>query len=227
MVEETNLATMRIRTGEFFERVMKKLGDKVNRVTMEERFQFSNSGDPLNRVFALKSGKVKLTRLSTLGRDHLLEILGPGDVFGLEALVGENVWFYTATSMESVEVTWAHVEDMRQVLADNHNLEMQLLRSFAALTQQRYERTMTIWDLDVPGRLAAVLLYLGERFGETSEGGLVLPRGLTQRELSQMIGASRETANKILADFCNRAWITHENRLITIIDWERLNRRAS
>lgn len=227
MAEESNLATMGWRTAEFFDRVISKLGNKVHHAQMEDRFQFVAAGDPLDRVFALKSGKVKLTRLSSLGRDHLLEILGAGDVFGLEALAGENVWFSTATSMEPVEVQWIQVEDMRKVLAHNANLELQLLRAFAALTQQRYERTMSIRDLDVPGRLAAVLLYLAQRFGETSEDGMVLPRGLTQMELSQMIGSSRETANKILADFMQRNWIIYENRLIIVTDMERLARRAA
>lgn len=227
MADETNLATMRFHTGEIFDRVLKKLGDKVHSVKMEEHFQFAAAGDSLDRIFSLKSGKVKLTRLSSLGRDHVLEILGAGEIFGLESLVGENVWYSTAISMEPVEVRWAHVEDVRKILASNPNLEVQLLRSFGAQTQQRYERTMSIRDLDVPGRLAAVLLYLARRFGENKESGILLPRGLTQLELSQMIESSRETANKILADFCERGWITYESRVITVTDTERLEKRAS
>ncbi|MDD7540873.1 MAG: Crp/Fnr family transcriptional regulator [Mobiluncus porci] len=227
MAGETNLATMRFRTGELFDQVARKLPDKIHGATMEGRFQFLASGDPLDRIFSLQSGKVKLTRTSSMGRDHVLEILGEGDVLGLESLAGENVWFYTATSLEPAEIQWIRVEDMRKYLASNPNLEVQFLRLFGAQTQQRYERTMDLRDLDVPGRVAAVLLLLMRRFGEIGEAGVVLPRGLTQSELAQMVGSSRETTNKVLADFMARGWIQQQTRVITILDAERLIRRAS
>ena len=79
---------------------------------------------------------------------------------------------------------------------------------------------------DVPGRVAKALLDLGEKFGETRPEGLYVEHDMTQEELAQLVGASRETVNKALADFAQRGWIRLESRSVTLTDVERLQRRA-
>lgn len=213
--------------GEIYSRVRKKLGAKVHHTQLSARFQLVGAGDPLDRIFSLESGKIKLMRETYLGRDNLLEILGEGDVLGLQSLVGENTWFATASTLEPVEIDWVRVEDVRKFLASNPNQEVQLLRSFGALTRKHYERAAALRDIDIPGRIASAILILMQRFGEEGEGGVTLPKGLTQLELAQMAGASRETANKVLADFVGRGWIVMNKRVIVVIEPERLERRAS
>ena len=79
---------------------------------------------------------------------------------------------------------------------------------------------------DVPGRVAKALIDLGAKFGESRPDGLFVEHDLTQEELAQLVGASRETVNKALADFVSRGWIRLESRSVTITDLERLERRA-
>ena len=80
---------------------------------------------------------------------------------------------------------------------------------------------------DVPGRVAKALLELGGKFGEpNADGSIHVTHDLTQEELAQLVGASRETVNKALADFQNRGWIRLEPRGVVLLDLERLGRRA-
>jgi CRP-like cAMP-binding protein len=79
---------------------------------------------------------------------------------------------------------------------------------------------------DVPGRVAKALLDLSSRFGRSSEEGILVAHDLTQEELAQLVGASRETVNKALADFATRGWIKLEARAVVLIDVERIQRRA-
>ena len=79
---------------------------------------------------------------------------------------------------------------------------------------------------DVPGRVAKQLLELARRFGDRREDGIHVHHDLTQEELAQLVGASRETVNKALADFAARGWIRLEPRSVTILDVERVERRA-
>lgn len=79
---------------------------------------------------------------------------------------------------------------------------------------------------DVPGRVAKAIIELGEKFGSRTSGGLMVNHDLTQEELAQLVGASRETVNKALADFASRGWIRLETRSVEIFDVERLSRRA-
>ena len=79
---------------------------------------------------------------------------------------------------------------------------------------------------DVPGRVAKQLLALSERFGTADAEGVRVHHDLTQEELAQLVGASRETVNKALADFASRGWLRLEPRSVVIMDIERLARRA-
>ena len=76
---------------------------------------------------------------------------------------------------------------------------------------------------DVPGRVAKALLDLAGRFGSRSADGSVhVAHDLTQEELAQLVGASRETVNKALADFQNRGWLRLEQRGVDLLDLDRL-----
>ena len=79
---------------------------------------------------------------------------------------------------------------------------------------------------DVPGRVAKALLDLAEKFGEKEADGIRVQHDLTQEELAQLVGASRETVNKALSEFANRGWIRLEGRSVLLLDSERLGRRA-
>ncbi len=79
---------------------------------------------------------------------------------------------------------------------------------------------------DVPGRVAKNLLQMAGRFGTRDGGVLRVTHDLTQEELAQLVGASRETVNKALADFASRGWLRLEPRSVVIHDVERMRRRA-
>ena len=80
--------------------------------------------------------------------------------------------------------------------------------------------------VDVPGRVAKNLLDLADRFGSKEADGLHVHHDLTQEELAQLVGASRETVNKALADFAARGWLQISARSVLILDTERLRKRA-
>jgi CRP/FNR family transcriptional regulator len=67
---------------------------------------------------------------------------------------------------------------------------------------------------------------LGEKFGTVTPDGLLVTHDMTQEEIAQLVGASRETVNKALADFTQRGWLRLESRQVLIVDVERLRRRA-
>jgi CRP/FNR family cyclic AMP-dependent transcriptional regulator len=74
--------------------------------------------------------------------------------------------------------------------------------------------------------VAKALLSLGDQFGVPHPGGVRVEHGLTQEELAQLVGASRETVNKALADFAGRGWIALESRSVVVLSPDRLARRA-
>ena len=102
----------------------------------------------------------------------------------------------------------------------------QLLRVLARRLRRTNDALADLIFTDVPGRVAKALLGLSERFGTEEPDGLRVRHDLTQEELAQLVGASRETVNKALADFASRGWLRVDSRAVTILDADRLSRRA-
>jgi len=117
-------------------------------------------------------------------------------------------------------------EGLRPWLTGRPEVAMHLLRALA----QRLRRTNDVMaDLvftDVPGRVARALLDLAGKFGQPRGEGIDVHHDLTQEELAQLVGASRETVNKALADFAGRGWLQVSAKSVLILDPERLRKRA-
>ena len=97
-----------------------------------------------------------------------------------------------------------------------------LARRLRRTDEFRSELTLT----DVPGRLAKELLNLAQRFGVQEDGATRVSHDLTQAELAQLVGSSRETVNKALSDFSRRGWIRLEGKCMVIEESDRLARRG-
>lgn len=103
---------------------------------------------------------------------------------------------------------------------------MQLLGALARRLSRTNESLADLVFSDVPGRVAKALLDLADRFGRPTADGLLVAHDLTQEELAQLVGASRETVNKALAEFVQRDWLRLENRAVIVLDLQRLRQRA-
>jgi CRP-like cAMP-binding protein len=92
--------------------------------------------------------------------------------------------------------------------------------------QRTIDNQVEMMSTDVRGRLASQLLQLGQQFGSQDDGAMHVSHDLTQEELAQLIGASRETVNQALTDFARRGWIQLFDKSVLILDSERLMRRT-
>ena len=194
--------------------------------TLKKGKHLFQEGDPGDRLYIVTQGKIKLTHASGDGRESLLMVLGPGDMFGELSLFDPGPRTSTAVAITDSEVLGLGNNDLRPWLTGRPEVAQSLLQALA----HRLRRTNVIMsDLvfaDVPGRVAKALIELGEKFGSRTPAGLMVNHDLTQEELAQLVGASRETVNKALADFASRGWIRLETRSVEIFDVERLSRRA-
>ena len=105
-------------------------------------------------------------------------------------------------------------------------VSLQLLGRLAQRLRRTNEGLADLVFSDVPGRVAKALMDLGSRFGVEKDDGLHVNHDLTQEELAQLVGASRETVNKALADFAGRGWVRLEPRAVVVLDYERLSKRG-
>ncbi|MGB7450302.1 MAG: Crp/Fnr family transcriptional regulator [Ornithinimicrobium sp.] len=190
----------------------------------QEIFHEGNPGDSL---YVITRGKVKLGRRSQDGRESLLSVLGPGEMFGELSLFDPGPRLTSATTVNDTTLIALHNEDLRTFISRHPEVAMQMLAGLARRLRRTNEGLSDLVFTDVPGRVAKALLDLSARFGQPHHsGGVRVPHDLTQEELAQLVGASRETVNKALADFAARGWLVLGAKSVTLLDTERLVRRA-
>ncbi len=183
-------------------------------------------GEPGDRLYIVTEGKIKLGRASGDGRENLVAVLGPGEMFGELSLFDPGPRTATATAVTDVVALGVGHEDLKPWLAQRPEVAAGLLRALARRLRRTNDSLSDLVFSDVPGRVAKALLDLSTRFGISREDGLHVNHDLTQEELAQLVGASRETVNKALADFATRGWLRLEARAVVILDVDRLSRRA-
>jgi CRP/FNR family transcriptional regulator, cyclic AMP receptor protein len=132
----------------------------------------------------------------------------------------------TATAVTDAELAGLGHDDLRKWLSTRPEVAMHLLQALAQRLRRINDVKADLVFTDVPGRVAKALLDLAERFGVPNSEGIQVNHDLTQEELAQLVGASRETVNKALADFAARGWIQLSAKSVLIIDPDRLRRRA-
>lgn len=189
----------------------------------EVLFHEGGSGD---RLYVVLEGKVKLGRTSPDGRENLLAIMGPGQMFGELSLFDPGPRSATVTAVTDAAFASLSHEDLLRWLDGRPQVARGLLSQLASRLRKSNDVVADLVFSDVPGRVAKALLDLSDRFGRSADDGIHVHHDLTQEELAQLVGASRETVNKALADFASRGWLRLEPRSVVIMDLERLSRRA-
>jgi CRP/FNR family transcriptional regulator, cyclic AMP receptor protein len=183
-------------------------------------------GEPGDRLYIIVSGKVKIGRRSPDGRDSLLTILGPSDTFGELSIFDPGPRTASATTITDVRVVSMDRELVRAWIADRPGIAERMLKVLARRLRHTNHNLADLIFTDVPGRVAKQLLGLAQRFG-TQEGDVLrVTHDLTQEEIAQLVGASRETVNKALSNFAHRDWIRLEGKSVLICDCQSLARRA-
>ena len=183
-------------------------------------------GQPGDRLYIILSGKVKIGRKAPDGRENLLAVHGPSDMFGELSIFDPGPRTSTVTAVTDVRAVSLDRPALRDWIAKRPEIAEQLLRVLARRLRRTNNMLADLIFTDVPGRVAKELLRLAQRFGSQDGGMLRVTHDLTQEEIAQLVGASRETVNKALADFAHRGWLRLEGKSVLILEPERLARRA-
>jgi CRP-like cAMP-binding protein len=183
-------------------------------------------GEPGDRLYIITSGKVKIGRGYPGGRENLLAIMGPSDMFGELSIFDPGPRTSSATTITEVRAVSMDRDALRAWISDRPEIAERLLRVLARRLRRTNSNLTDLIFIDVSGRVAKRLLALAQRFGTREGGAMRLTHDLTQEELAQLVGATRETVNKALAEFAHRGWIQLDGKSLLICDSERLTMRA-
>ncbi|GAA4419638.1 Crp/Fnr family transcriptional regulator [Georgenia halophila] len=198
----------------------------MTETTLRRSETLFNEGDPGDRLYIIVDGKVKLGHTASDGRENLLAVLGPGELLGELTLFDPGPRSTTATAVAPSRLLTLEHAALMSFLESHPSLAKHMLRALAQRLRRTNESLADLVFSDVPGRVAKALLDLADRFGRPTDQGVHVSHDLTQEELAQLVGASRETVNKSLAEFVSRGWIRLEGRAVLLMEVDRLRRRA-
>jgi CRP/FNR family transcriptional regulator, cyclic AMP receptor protein len=189
----------------------------------ERLFEEGASG---NQLYVVLDGKIKLTRAAADGRENLLSVVGPGEMFGELSLFDPRPRTASAIAVTDSRLGALAHDDLRNWLTGRPDVALHLLQALAQRLRRANDVMADLVFTDVPGRVAKALLDLADRFGAVRDEGLQVNHDLTQEELAQLVGASRETVNKALADFATRGWLQLSAKSVLLIEPDRLRKRS-
>ncbi|MBQ00110.1 MAG: hypothetical protein CL477_05460 [Acidobacteria bacterium] len=187
------------------------------RVTeFRRRQRIYRPGEPASDVYMVESGIVKLAVENTEGREAILGFQHPGDLFGEMAVIDDGPHDHLAEAYEN-SIVWAisrdvFLDQMRELPA----LGQEVIKLLGLRLRMYRTRVREILHQSAHSRVASTLVHLAGRHGVEDADGVVIPLRLSQRDIANLVGLTRETVNFILKDLRERNLIETQGRSIRV-----------
>lgn len=173
---------------------------------------FITEGDSSDSVFVILSGKVRTFVSDTEGRELTLDTQGPGEFVGEMAFNGQPRSASVAT-LEAAVFSVVQREALREAIRRNPDFALELIAKLVERAREATGHVKNLALLDVYGRVARLLLSLAK---ELPDGKMRIPEKLTQQDVAERVGASRDMVSRIFRDLATGGYISVENRIVTI-----------
>lgn len=186
-------------------------------------------GEPAAALYAIVTGRLKVTTSDPEGRDTVLGIMGEREVFGEVALIDGGARSATCIAVEPCNLLVLDRALFLELLGNSPSIAVKLLYVLAQRLRRLSQRSEDAAFLDVPSRLARSLLDLATRFGERARPplhGISITLKLSQQELGDLVGATRESVNKHLSDWTRQGLLKIHSGRMLISDVDAVRRLA-
>lgn len=190
---------------------MRALSAHASAQTFPKNAVIVNEGDRSDSIFIIVAGRVKVFLHGKDGREVVLNIHGPGEYFG-EMVLDEGPRSASVMTLETSKFLVIPKADFRRFLSANPDFAMKLITRLMHRVRALTENVGSLALLDVYGRVARLLLELAVE----QEDRLVVAEKLSQRDIADRVGASREMISRIFKDLVAGGYIHLENKQIVI-----------
>ncbi len=203
------------------------LGKKLRQRRFERDQIIFHKNDPGSTLYIIISGKVKIALPSAEGENVLVALLSTGDFFGELSLFDGEPRSATSIAAESTDILTLDQEDLFEYLMGNPMAAKEIFAELSLRLRRTDELLSDAAFCDLSTRLSKRILDLAERYGQPLEsGGTKINMRLRQQDLADMVGATRESVNKMLKTYKLKGLIQVEKGYVSILDQEALERRA-
>jgi CRP/FNR family cyclic AMP-dependent transcriptional regulator len=205
---------------------LERLAEKAIRRSYSRGEVIFREEDPGDSLFIVITGLVKVFRSSPDGDEMVLVTLGPSSVFGELPMIDSGLRSASAAAVEATTLLTVSRTALLEALANSPALADGLLRSLGSMVRRLTDQTADLVFLDLHGRVAKLLLALSEERGISEADGRALDLRLTQTDLANMVGGSRQSVNQVLNSFERLGYLELDGRRIVIRRPDLLHRRA-
>lgn len=181
---------------------MLKVVDTTTQLQYKKGDTIFSDGDPLEYLYIIHLGRVKIYQLFSSGKEQLLRIVEPGEFIGELALFTKKDLDSYAEALEDTEICAIHRRDMQKMMHENPSIAVNILEQFTNRLDETEKLVGSLSSKDVEMRLASYLLRL---MGEGDSKKVVLP--MSKKDLSSYLGTTQETISRRLSNFQTNGWI--------------------
>lgn len=174
--------------------------------------------DTGNYMYVVLGGKVKVTKSSPGGKETILAIHRPGDFFGEMALLDGKTSPATVSAMEDCRIISISSTDFHHMLMRNEKVVQQIIKVLCARLRQVWSQIQSLSYSNADSRIRLGLLQLARRHGVQDSRGIIIDLKITHQELAEMVGTSRETVTRTLAQLQKQGIIVVDHRRIIVLN---------
>ena len=186
-------------------------------------------GDPAEKVYLLRRGAVRLSRVYESGEEITVALLRENSLFGvLSLLTGQRSdRFYHAVAFTRVEMVTAPATSVRKAIELDASVGLLMLQGLSSRILQTETMIETLTHRDMSSRLVSFLLVLCRDFGVPTSEGITIDLRLSHQAIAEAIGSTRVTITRLLGDLCNAGLVQLDRKKITVFDPLALAKRFS
>ncbi|MCC3144468.1 Crp/Fnr family transcriptional regulator [Halanaerobium sp. Z-7514] len=179
-------------------------------------------GEKGDKFYIIEEGQVKLIKMIANGDEQILNIFSKNDIIAEIVAFDKGNYPASAVTMSKTRVLVFEQERLEELILDHPQIAVKLLREMSHRLRRAQENVRDLALKDSSARVAGLLVFLARRYGEKKKDKIVLDLSLTQKELANMIGSSRETVSRVLAKFENQKLIKTSRKKIYIFELDKL-----
>jgi CRP-like cAMP-binding protein len=183
-------------------------------------------GHPPHGLFCVNSGKIKVHQQGDVGKEHIIRLVGSGDILGYRALLSGGYYTCSATALEDADVCFVPREVFFSLISKDLKLSMAVMKLMANDLREAEHRMTNLAQKPVRERMAETLLFIKETYGYEPDG-TTLNVNLSREEIAGMVGTATETAIRLLSEFKSDGIIETVGKRIVIKDHKALMRTAN
>jgi CRP/FNR family cyclic AMP-dependent transcriptional regulator len=193
------------------EHEMRALSAHAKEQTIQKNVVIVNEGDQSNTIFIILSGRVKVFLRNDDGREMVINVLGPQEYFG-EMVIDDGPRSASVATLETCRFMIITKADFKALVATDSDFALKLINRLMRRVRALTDNIRSLALLDVYGRVARLLLEMATE----QDGRLVVAEKLTQQDIAERVGASREMISRIFKDLVTGGYISVEHKHITI-----------